>query len=73
MHNFNSEYDGENALESLAAAASAVSGLSRRDARKTATVESDEEIFHIQADGFWGPEKGFHNAEELRRQSQRQN
>ena len=28
---------------------------------------ADEEIFHIQADGFWGPEKGFHDVEQLRR------
>lgn len=28
----------------------------------------NEEIFHLQADGFWGPEKGFQDAEELRRQ-----
>lgn len=30
----------------------------------------DEEIVHLQADGFWGGEKGFQDAEELRRQRQ---
>jgi hypothetical protein len=32
------------------------------------STDNDEEIFHVQADGFYGPEKGFHDAEELRRQ-----
>jgi hypothetical protein len=35
--------------------------------------EADEEMSHLQADGFWGPEKGFHDAEQLRKQSQREN
>jgi hypothetical protein len=30
--------------------------------------QMSEEIFHLQADGFWGSEKGFHDAEQLRRQ-----
>ena len=33
----------------------------------------DDEIAHLQADGFWGTEKGFHDAEyEWRRQHQQQ-
>ena len=32
--------------------------------------ERDDEMLHLQADGFWGGEKGFHDAEELRRQRQ---
>jgi len=27
--------------------------------------EPDEELSHLQADGFWGSEKGFHDAEQL--------
>ncbi len=30
----------------------------------------DEETFHMQADGFWGSEKGFHDAEQLRNERQ---
>ena len=30
-------------------------------------VDPDEETFHVQGDGFYGHEKGFHDAEELRR------
>jgi hypothetical protein len=33
----------------------------------------DDEIFHTQADGFWGPERGFHDVERLWRQRQQQN
>ena len=32
----------------------------------------DDEIAHLQADGFWGDEKGFDDAEEFRRQLQQQ-
>lgn len=32
------------------------------------SADSDDETFHVQADGFWGPEKGFHDAEQLRKQ-----
>ncbi len=32
------------------------------------TAQNDEEFFHLQADGFWGSEKGFHDAEQLRNQ-----
>lgn len=38
---------------------------------KDATILSadpDDESFHVQADGFYGPEKGFHDAEQLRKQ-----
>lgn len=31
------------------------------------TAPDDEELFHLQADGFWGLEKGFHDAEQLRK------
>jgi hypothetical protein len=24
---------------------------------------NEDELFHLQADGFWGPEGGFHDAE----------
>jgi hypothetical protein len=30
--------------------------------------DPDDEIFHLQADGFYGPERGFHDAEQLRKQ-----
>jgi hypothetical protein len=30
--------------------------------------DPDDETFHVQADGFYGPEKGFHDAEQLRKQ-----
>jgi len=33
----------------------------------------DEEIFHLQADGFWGETGGFHDAEQLRQRRQQQN
>ena len=32
------------------------------------SADPDDESFHVQADGFYGPEKGFHDAEELRKQ-----
>ncbi|WP_263351367.1 hypothetical protein [Acidicapsa acidisoli] len=31
---------------------------------------SNEELMHLQADGFWGCEKGFHDGEEHWRQQQ---
>jgi hypothetical protein len=42
--------------------------LRREQSQEIFPAELDEEIFHLQADGFWGPEKGFHHAEQLRRQ-----
>ena len=32
------------------------------------SADPEDETFHVQADGFYGPEKGFHDAEELRKQ-----
>lgn len=32
------------------------------------TADADEETFHLQADGFYGSEKGFHDGEQLRKQ-----
>ncbi len=42
----------------------------KRQGKEIAAIpcaDPDEETFHLQADGFWGFEKGFHDAEELRR------
>jgi hypothetical protein len=39
----------------------------------SADEPNDEEIMHLQADGFWGYKKGFHDVEELWRQSKQQN
>jgi len=32
------------------------------------SADPQDETFHVQADGFYGPEKGYHDAEELRKQ-----
>ncbi len=39
----------------------------------TARATENEEIAHMQADGFWGSEKGFNDAEQSWRQRQQQN
>ncbi|HTW22423.1 MAG TPA: hypothetical protein VMD78_02425 [Candidatus Baltobacteraceae bacterium] len=41
------------------------------DASRILDGSEDEELFHLQADGFWGPEMGFQDLEEVRHQSQR--
>ena len=45
--------------------------VSLPDQSKAAAIDPaglNEEIFHIQADGFFGPEKGFEDVEQLRKQ-----
>lgn len=39
---------------------------------KLESLEPDVELSHLQADGFWGPEKGFHDVDEFRRQFEQQ-
>jgi hypothetical protein len=50
----------------------AQNGHQAKDHTVDASREVDplEEIFHMQADGFWGLEKGFQDAEQLRNQRQ---
>lgn len=50
--------------------ATAQSEFSAKDLTVVAPGEVDDEISHIQADGFWGSEKGFHDAEQLRNERQ---
>ena len=48
----------------------AVEGKGRQEKARAVmlSTDADAETFHLQADGFYGPEKGFHDAEELRKQ-----
>jgi len=39
-----------------------------RQEEEMLSADPDDETFHVQADGFFGPEKGFHDAEQLRKQ-----
>jgi len=39
-----------------------------RQEEEMLSVDPDDETFHVQADGFYGPEKGFDDAEQLRKQ-----
>ncbi len=43
----------------------AVEGKGRQEKARAAmlSADADDETFHVQADGFPGPEKGFHDAE----------
>ena len=44
----------------------AVEGKGRQEKARAAmlSADADDETFHVQADGFYGPEKGFHDAEQ---------
>lgn len=42
-------------------------GQQEKEITATTSTDHDEEMTHLQADGFWGFEKGFHDAEERRR------
>jgi hypothetical protein len=43
-------------------------GLQEEEIVANGSADPDEETFHLQADGFWGEEKGFQDAEQLRKQ-----
>ena len=45
----------------------AVEPMWRQEEELPSADPADDETFHVQADGFYGPEKGFHDAEQLRR------
>jgi hypothetical protein len=51
----------------------AIPARTTRSVNVLAPPEQGDEIFHIQADGFWGPEKGFHDAEQIRNERQSAN
>ena len=55
------------------AANDAMEGLRRLAVSPAHDDSPDNELAHIQADGFYGPEKGFHDVEQLRRNSNRLN
>ncbi len=43
-------------------------GRQEKETAVMLSADADDETFHVQADGFYGPEKGFHDAEQLRKQ-----
>jgi hypothetical protein len=59
--------DVKSTLKPLTGFHPVTSRISGQNVFQATTADYDEEIHHLQADGFFGLEKGFDDAEQLRR------